>query len=262
MRVLAIVFGLALLVPLVAAEAPPYRGTERQPELVDASDDVRYDPLYTGSKDHKYIDTLAAWFEYDAALDAVDVDLKMTDSSRLLSAPSDLQVFCDLEGNLTDGRDVVAHLTIGWNKFGQSANVTHHSFYQDSKGNEGLQYDLHSIDSSFEMRLEEPGYFVWHVNRVQLQGAGVELIDPSTHCGERQAIAGITKTATNMDEGASDGSFELEGLHPVSSEPSEDMFSAGTPAPTTSVVTRSSALGAACVALLLLGAAVWRRRQT
>ena len=252
MRASLVLLASLLMLPSGVAQRGWILGTEEIPELPDASGDVEYDPLYTGAKDHAYIDMLAAWFSYENQTDKITATIKTANGQQLASAPAGWEVSCRFSGNVSAEGAVQGALSFRWVKPYNASDLrtsvswdpTPNQTVVSQGGNRQLRHD-------FSADFSQPGYFRFSTDRLQLLQLGDSFDAPTGGCFEFYALrAGVyTGVMSNSDPANSKAAYSFvelrrtkspEGIFdPIERLPTED----AEPTPTSSDVGGSPAPG-------------------
>ncbi len=209
-RLLAVV-SLILLAPAASAQAL-LLGTEEIPELPDASDDVTYDPLYVGDRNHGYVDLLASWFSYDNDTDRIEVTVKSA-SGDVDEFADNWDVSCAVYGAVvTDGQSA-GNVWFTWRKSYDEPEIGSSVFFDTNPENQavGVAPGFRHLDHTFEAEPGKPGYFRFFVPREALLLFGDELRHPQGYCGETFTIRGpaMTTVMENRDEAQSSAAYSF-----------------------------------------------------
>ena len=104
----AMFLGCLLFVLILATPpATAFLGTEDLPELPDGVDDVSYQTPPFGDPSQRFLDIIAAWWEYDDATDGLTFTAKLREASDVESLPRGWYVRWLFEGTMTrDGEQV------------------------------------------------------------------------------------------------------------------------------------------------------------
>lgn len=212
---------VSIFVPSAAAH--PFDGTEDSPELTDPEGDIAYGSLYTGGRDHDYIDLTASWFSYDAASDTVHFTMKLLDTSGLDPLPTDWSVTCTLYSDLYAGDEARGRLFQRWTvRIDPGAAPTLYSEVLHVQHPEGASETPRPIPHDFEMIYDEPGYAIFSYSRSGLLqlADGAEGFEDG--CGEQFRPGGLPTSVVNSDGASSDGAYswlDLRRLKTPEGEP-------------------------------------------
>lgn len=209
-----LVVALCLLMPGVAAM--PEDGTEERPELVDAPNDVVYDPAYTGTR-HAYLDVIAAWIEYLPGNDTFMVTLKSVDATGFTTAPGDVWVRCGLSAGVFIEDDYNGVISFYFQRWPVTYASPEPRF--EARAEHVSEGDV-ATPVRFGFQLDEgaPGYGKFWVERARLQAAGTDLRDFHASCWESSQPMGIAPLYRNQDDGQGQEPFHLAAFRPPATE--------------------------------------------
>lgn len=220
MRTVFVCLLACALVPTVSAQNGLILGTEDLPELPDGVNDVQYDPLYNGPRDHAYIDLVAAWFDHDPVSDEVIFTMKVSDATALASTLDGWWPECRVLGALRQGEEVTGRLRFEW---GRAPNGTvDHRVRVDSTESPtpGSVPNGRALKHAYNERLAEPGYFEFRVARADLLQDGELFENPTAVCLEwyaphaGQGVIGpaLAPLYTNQDDAESQAAYSFKDL--------------------------------------------------
>jgi hypothetical protein len=260
--------GAILLLGMVTstAAAAPMAGTEEQPELTDPAGNVNYSAGYVGPKDRSHVDLLAAWYEYAPQNDTVQLTIKVTDLSHLMTAAQDWNWRCNFLSNMTDGKGAFVY---------QVTKLTHgeiHSslWHYQQVTRSGTAYsgtDGRPIDHTWSASLSEPGYVRMWVNRTEYLRSGFAMQSFYAQCVESMMIPGgpsnVPLPITNANVAGSSGTYDFGALHPADSPEHRDDLPtrAATASSPADAAKKSSGLAFGIGISVLLIAALSRARR-
>lgn len=182
---------LAALTPQAGAQA-----SEAEPLISDPAGDVQYDALYSGTRDHDYLDLLAVWVSYDAQADDVVVAMKTTDYGPLDVPPREWGVTCFLRSTARlDGGDR-GILQFRFTSVGHTDRIETAANYTETA--------QRSVPLSHRHRFvyESPGYFYMQVSRQLLLRYADELASLDAQCTELFIPAGFVYPPSGTASGA------------------------------------------------------------
>ncbi len=211
------VFAMLLVVSATVgatAQSGLILGTEELPELVDAGNDVSYDPVYPGAQDHHYLDVTAAWFQHDPHVGVVFLNLKVADATRLAADTTGWTIQCQFGSTMTTDGQNTGRLLYFWTKDSQSdALRSGVQWSEDGGGNVNVGDTTPAIKHTFAVTLEMPGYFVFGITQEQLVLLGDELGDLSATCYEVFDPSNeVGFLFNNGDAAESQGSYSVKEL--------------------------------------------------
>ena len=269
---------ILLAIPTVAAD-PLLLGTEDLPELPDSVNDVAYDPLYTGPKDHGYVDLVAAWFSYDGAKDEITFNLKVADASPLEAGLSGWFPGCQVVGDLASDDGPKGAMRFYWSQDFDEKRFSLVEFDPDPNSSPvtPVSERARSLEHTFIVELEEPGYFRFVLARSTLLQIADRFHEPRAACVEYYSPhaegtpigpAG-SPIYTNRDDAESESVYsfaEQRRLNAPDGTLEEPMLASSTTSPTTDETTPAdngsdtAGFGLVAAVVVLAALASWRRR--
>lgn len=257
---------LVALTPVAAsADEAPVIGTEENPELTDAEDDVEYSPFYVGSEDRYHLDILKAWFEYLPETDQVQTTFLTKDARNLESASGTWDISCRLEVALTDGESTTGHyMSFAFWQRPDDAEIV--SSVSEHEGDPGTGTESEILAHEFSATLEEPGRFVFTVDRTNIFLRTDGFDEPEANCREQLSPqAGTTTAIINQDFAASTESYSISDLKPASNATDDDDTlpeTSGASSSPASPTRAAASLSVAAFVLAIVAAFAWTRRQS
>ena len=255
--------------PAAQAQRGLILGTEDLPELIDAGDDVSYDPTYPGAQDHDYLDLTAAWLSHDPDAGVVFLNLKVADASMLAeTGTAGWVIQCQFGADMFAEGMRTGRLLYYWTKDHQASEVRSGVDWTPSEtGNVNVGDTRPDVKHTFASKLAEPGYFVFGITQQQLLLFGDELSNMSATCYEVfDPTTEVGFLFNNGDSGSSEGSYSVKELrqtkrHDGSFDPIERLPTE-TVAPSTdeSETGSTPGVGAAIVLALVAVLPLARRR--
>lgn len=260
-------FILTLLVAVTTIpSAYALDGTEDNPELIDASNDVEYSPLHVGARASNQLDILAGWFEYDNTTDELVFVASITDASNYLTPPSPWIYSCvfRVEG-VSEAGDPAGTVFFEVAKGSGESQVKSEVVY-DKQGRTTKSADMSPWPHKFHVSQEARGYLKFSVDRARAWQVADELRNPGADCYEDYA-PGVASLYTNSDAASSKGAYSLKDLRRTRSaygaiQPWEATETAAPTPPTDSTAERTAGLSAgAALSCLFAAVLVFQSRQ-
>jgi hypothetical protein len=178
---------LTLLIPGVQSIPPTQDATEDAPNVVDEPNNVRYNELYPGERDHKYLDFTAAWLAYVNETDAVVLTLKGPDYTQFAEPMADdvrVECWISTEIKLREEGQKVPLLFRFRNNFG-GASFDHSANITRKPG------EIIEVKHTFETSFTAPGYVQWILERETLLKFGDYLETMMVACTEDYSPGGV-----------------------------------------------------------------------
>lgn len=205
---------LVSAVPAADAQSTLIFGTEELPELIDAGDDVAYDPVYPGAQDHDYLDVASAWFSHDPQEGVVSLNLKVADASMLASGTAGWTIQCQFAANMRGQGEETGRILYYWTKDDRTDELRSGVDWTPvQSGNVNVGDTRPDIKHTFEATLAEPGYFVFGITQQQLLLLGDEFVDLAATCYEVfDPTSEVGVLFNNGDAASSEGSYSVKEL--------------------------------------------------
>ncbi len=256
----------AVLVLPATASATGIEGTENEPELVDAPDDVAYHAADV-ARESDYLDILGFWIDYDNQTDMVGLHWKAADTSPLKNAIDGSAIHCQGRLNLTAGDDVLGTLYPVWDNTNTKGTLSTSLTYIPNRDNVATEAGI-DVPFSFEGVFAAPGYLTWNVERARLQNLGESIGQLDLNCregkGPRVPGAFVSPIYYNGDAARSMGMFALDGLRPASGNGSDENGetgeSTGATLPSAEQTGTTAGVGFVGVVLVISALGLARRR--
>lgn len=204
-RVLVLTIAVLTLSLCSVAGQPLGIGTEDDPEISDPEGDVSYHTTNVANRDYKFLDALAAWIQYDGAMDFLRFTIKVADLSEFQERTRDLNFVCNWYMRGAIGNQTQGTLGMHLQKPPGSTGIAHNLTYTKPGGG--------AIDlaASLEPTFGAPGYWSVATKLAPLQNI-LESIEGPTNlfCVAGQQAAGYT--LINSDEAEGNTAFDISAL--------------------------------------------------
>lgn len=180
---------------------------------------MAYAPAYTGTKDHDYVDIIAAWFTKDnvSTQDNVSFVLKTLDGTRLMDAV-DWDIQCDVQVRIFLGDELQGRLGLHLTKRPGQRHIVSSAEWRQDDG-QGVP-----VRHGFTAGLETPGFFQFTMGRQALLSFGSRTGAFDAGCFEVYAPVGAAAAANlmNSDVGQSTRPYWFPNSSSLSPNPPEN----------------------------------------